>query len=70
MIESFTRFIQGKLINNKKADTIIQHKEGHRRKYQSNALYRHDIEVHNGVKQTYEARILVRERTLLPLSII
>ena len=24
MIDSFTRFIQGKLINNKKVDTIIQ----------------------------------------------
>ena len=49
---------------------MLSHREGQRRKYQSNALYRHDLEVHSGVKQTYEARILIREQTLLPLSII
>ena len=40
---------------------MLSHREGQRRKYRSNVLYRHDLEVHSGVKQTYEARILVRE---------
>ena len=49
---------------------MIAHRDGQRRKYQTNALYRHDREEHGGEMQKYSARILTRERTLLPLNIV
>ena len=49
---------------------MTSHLDGRRRKQGSNALFRHDLEVHAGTEQSYSTRILTRERTNLPLNII
>ena len=46
------------------------HLRGQKSKQDSNPLWRHDRECHEGIHQDYEARILVSERNLLPLCIM
>ena len=46
------------------------HLSGQRSKSSSNPLWKHDSETHEGNPQTYTARILRRERTLLPLTVV
>ena len=50
--------------------TILEHQVDQKAKSGSNQLWRHDAEKHNGEHQTYTTRILMRERTLLPLCIL
>ena len=46
------------------------HMKGQRSKDTGNPLYRHDRDVHDGVVQTYQTRILASEKNLLPLCIM
>ena len=46
------------------------HLQGQRQKSKSNPLHRHDVDVHNGVEQIYQTRILSTEKNLLPLCIL
>ena len=46
---------------------LITHREGHERGNSSNALVKHDIEKHNGEKQSYSAVVAQREIGLLNL---
>ena len=46
------------------------HLDGMKYKHNSNALHRHNVDLHGGNVQRYTARILRRERTLVPLNII
>ena len=49
---------------------MASHLKGQREKSNSNPLYRHDRDHHHGELQEHLARILGRERSLLPLSIL
>ena len=49
---------------------MASHLKGQRAKSNSNPLYRHDRDHHHGEPQEYLTRILGRERSLLPLSIL
>ena len=46
-----------------------QHREGHERQLESNQLHNHDVEVHGGVVQEYEARVGSKEVSLLRLHV-
>ena len=46
------------------------HLKGQRAKSNSNPLWRHDQEYHEGEPQRYKTRILNREQRLLPLSVL
>ena len=46
------------------------HLAGQRSKSSNNPLYRHDRDCHDGDPQSYTMRILSREKSLLPLSIL
>ena len=46
------------------------HLSGQKSKSSGNPLWRHDSETHGGNPQTYTTRILRRERTLLPLTVV
>ena len=48
---------------------MINHLSGQKSKSTKNPLYRHDRDIHGGEAQTYTARILQREKNLLPLCI-
>ena len=49
---------------------MASHLKGQRAKSNSNPLYIHDRDHHHGEPQEYLTRILGRERSLLPLSIL
>ena len=46
------------------------HLSGQRSRSNSNPLYRHDVEGHEGIPQEYTARILATEGKQLPLNIL
>ena len=46
------------------------HLKGQRAKSNSNPLWRHDHEYHEGEPQRYKTRILSKEQRLLPLSVL
>ena len=46
------------------------HLKGQRAKSNSNPLWRHDYEHHEGEPQKYKTRILSKEQRLLPLSVL
>ena len=46
------------------------HRQGQKYKISSNPLYRHDQDQHQGENQVYTAKVLSKERSILPLSII
>ena len=48
---------------------MISHARGQQGRKESNPLWRHDRESHNGDQQTYKTRILHAEMNLLPLCI-
>ena len=49
---------------------MLAHKKGQQYKQTSSPLHRHDRDLHNGEVQLYTARILGRERSVFPLSIL
>ena len=49
---------------------MLGHLAGQKSSNMSNPLARHDKESHNGVPQTYSSRVIRKERTLLPLSVL
>ena len=49
---------------------MAAHLKGQKARSSSNPLHRHDQEAHGGDPQEYLARILGRERSLLPLNIL
>ena len=46
----------------------LAHRRGHIRGSPSNPMIRHEVEHHQGVKQTYTSKFIGEERGLLPLS--
>ena len=49
---------------------MMNHKQGQKYRQSANPLHRHDVDHHGGEVQGYTARVLGRERSMLPLSII
>ena len=49
---------------------MTSHLAGQKSKSSHNPLYRHDRDCHDGDPQSYTMRILSREKSLLPLSIL
>ena len=49
---------------------MTAHLKGQKARSSSNPLHRHDLEAHGGDPQEYLARILGRERSLLPLNVL
>ena len=47
----------------------LHHREGQRRKEEGNALHRHDLDFHAGEPQSYTAKVITREISLLTLTV-
>ena len=47
----------------------LHHREGQRRKEEGNALHRHDLDFHEGQPQSYTARVVTKEVSLLTLTV-
>ena len=49
---------------------MTSHLAGQRAKSSKSPLWRHDRDSHEGIHQQYTARVMGRDRTVLPLSIL
>ena len=46
------------------------HAQGHKYKLESNPLFRHDRDVHNGEIQEYTTRVVSKEKSIFPLTML